>query len=74
MYTNSCGRRKRIQTNGSWLIIAFCRLRNDYRMFRPDRILEIEPRQISLEPHELILKDFLGAKEKNFGIPDIPLS
>lgn len=58
----------------NWLVIAFCRLRNDFRMFRLDRILKIEPLEISFEPHELTLKDFLAAKEKNFRIPDIPLS
>ncbi|KAA5535129.1 YafY family transcriptional regulator [Taibaiella lutea] len=58
----------------NWLIIAFCRLRNDYRMFRLDSILEMEPLEISFEPHKLTLKDFLEAKEKNFVIPDIPLS
>ena len=58
----------------SWLVIAFCQLRNDYRMFRLDRILKIEALEISFEPHELTLKDFLDSKEKNFTIPDIPLS
>lgn len=58
----------------NWLVIAFCRLRNDFRMFRLDRILKIEPLDISFEPHQLTLKDFLEAKEKNFRIPDIPLS
>jgi len=58
----------------SWLVIAFCQLRNDYRMFRLDRILKIELLEISFEPHELTLKDFLDSKEKNFSIPDIPLS
>ena len=57
-----------------WLVIAFCRLRKDYRMFRLDRILKIEALDISFEPHELTLKDFLDTKEKNFAIPDIPLS
>ncbi|WP_029284592.1 YafY family protein [Pedobacter sp. R20-19] len=57
-----------------WLVIAFCQLRNDYRMFRLDRILKIEPLEISFEPHELTLKDFLDTKEKNFTIPDIQLS
>jgi len=58
----------------SWLVIAFCLLRKDYRMFRLDRILKIEPLEISFKPHDLTLKDFLEAKEKNFAIPDIPLS
>jgi predicted DNA-binding transcriptional regulator YafY len=57
-----------------WLVIAFCQLRDDYRMFRLDRVLKIEPLEISFKPHELSLKDFLDTKEKNFTIPDIPLS
>lgn len=43
-------------------------------MFRLDRILKIALREISFEPHELTLKDFLDTKEKNFDIPDILLS
>ncbi|MFH6943527.1 helix-turn-helix transcriptional regulator [Flavobacterium sp. FlaQc-50] len=57
-----------------WLVIAFCLLRNDYRMFRLNRILKIETLTITFKPHELTLKDFLDTKEKNFSIPDIPLS
>jgi len=58
----------------NWLVIAFCQLRNDYRMFRLDRILKIETLEISFEPHQLTLKDFLATKAKNFKMPDIPLS
>jgi len=58
----------------SWLVIAYCQLRNDYRMFRLDRILKIEPLEFSFKPHKLTLEEFLEAKEKNFNIPDIPLS
>ena len=57
-----------------WLVIAFCQLRNDYRMFRLDRISKIEPLEISFEPHEITLRDFLETKQKNFAIPDILLS
>lgn len=58
----------------SWLVVAFCLLRNDYRMFRLDRISKVETLEISFEPHQLTLKDFLETKKKNFRIPDIPLS
>ena len=58
----------------SWLVIAFCHLRNDYRMFLLDRIIKIEPLEIYFEPHKLTLKDFLDTKQKNFMMPDIPLS
>ncbi len=58
----------------SWTLIAYCLLRNDYRMFRLDRISKIEPIGISFESHKLTLKEFLDFKEKNFVIPDIQLS
>jgi predicted DNA-binding transcriptional regulator YafY len=59
---------------GNWLLIAFCRLRNDYRMFRLDRISEIALLGESFEPHKMTLKEFLDDKQKNFTIPDTPLS
>jgi len=48
----------------SWLVVAFCLLRNDYRMFRLDSISKIETLEISFEPHRLTLKDFLETKRK----------
>jgi predicted DNA-binding transcriptional regulator YafY len=57
-----------------WTLIAYCRLRKDYRMFRLGRILEIEMLGISFTPHKLTLKEFLDYKEKNFQAPDTPLS
>jgi len=58
----------------SWALIAYCRLRKDYRMFRLDRIIEIEPLDLSFTPHKLTLKEYLDSKEKKFRTPDIPLS
>lgn len=58
----------------SWTLIAYCRLRNDYRMFRLSRILQIEPLNLSFTPHKLTLKEYLDSKEKNFLTPDIRLS
>jgi predicted DNA-binding transcriptional regulator YafY len=58
----------------SWIVIAYCRLRKDYRMFRLDRILKVEPLQALFKPHPLTLQDYLSAKKKMFGTPDIPLS
>lgn len=55
----------------SWALIAYCRLRKDYRMFRLDRILKIELLDIGFTPHTLVLKDYLDSKEKNFNTPDI---
>lgn len=58
----------------SWIVIAYCRLRKDYRMFRLDRILKIEQLQVHFTPHKLTLQEYLTAKEKMFHTPDIPLS
>lgn len=53
----------------SWTLIAYCRLRKDYRMFRLDRILKIEPLDVTFKPHKLTLQKFLDHKEKNFKHP-----
>ena len=58
----------------SWALIAYCQLRKDYRMFRLDRILKIQPLDIHFTPHKLTLKEYLESKEKEFNTPDIPLS
>lgn len=54
----------------SWLLIAFCRLRKDFRMFRLDRIGKIELLDLSFEPHKLTLPEYLNSKKKNFTTPD----
>lgn len=53
----------------SWTLIAYCRLRKDYRMFRLDRILKIELLESNFKPHKLTLKSYLDYKEKNFKHP-----
>jgi predicted DNA-binding transcriptional regulator YafY len=58
----------------SWLLIAFCRLRKDFRMFSLDRILKINKLDISFQPHKLTLSEYLDEKRKKFGTPDTLLS
>ena len=58
----------------SWTLIAYCRLRKDYRMFRFSIILKIVPLDEKVSPHKLTLKEYLDSKEKNFKTPDTPLS
>lgn len=53
----------------SWTLIAYCRLRKDYRMFRLDRISKIEPLELTFTPHKLSLRDYLDYKEKNYKHP-----
>ena len=50
----------------NWLLIAWCRLRKDYRMFRLDRILKTTVESGVFKPHKLSLTDFLEEKKKNF--------
>ena len=54
----------------SWLLIAYCRLRKDFRMFRLDRIHEIKLLDLPFEPHKLTLPEYLDQKKKNFTTPD----
>ncbi|WP_132055656.1 helix-turn-helix transcriptional regulator [Pseudocnuella soli] len=57
-----------------WTVIAYCRLRKDYRMFRLDKILKLETLRANFKPHKLTLLEYLSMKEKMFSTPDIPLS
>lgn len=53
----------------SWALIAFCRLRKDYRMFRLDRILTIARMDQVFTPHKMTLKQYLDDKQKKFQHP-----
>lgn len=53
----------------SWLLIAYCRLRKDYRMFRLDRILNIHQTEAKFKPHTMTLQEYLAEKQKNFRNP-----
>lgn len=53
----------------SWSLIAYCRLRNELRMFNLDRILKIITLDINFKPQELTLTSYLIDKEKNFQYP-----
>jgi predicted DNA-binding transcriptional regulator YafY len=57
-----------------WMVIAYCRLRKDYRMFHLDKIWKLELLRASFKPHKLTLQEYLSTKEKMFNTPDIPLS
>ncbi len=52
-----------------WTLIAYCRLRKDYRMFRLERILKIQQIESSFKPHKITLQEYLNEKEKNFTNP-----
>ena len=58
----------------NWTLIAYCRLRKDYRMLRLDRILKIHQTELKFTPHTLTLQEYLAEKEKKFKTLATPLS
>jgi predicted DNA-binding transcriptional regulator YafY len=53
----------------SWTLIAYCRLRKDFRMFRLDRMLKITQLNLGFKPHKLTLEEYLSMKRKEFKHP-----
>jgi len=43
---------------GKWLLIAFCKLRNDFRAFRIDLIQQLTPLNKTFTPHQLTLEQY----------------
>nr|WP_068888158.1 YafY family protein [Pedobacter panaciterrae] len=53
-------------TQDNWLLIAFCRLRNEYRSFRLDRIKDLSVLNKAFQPHKLTLPEYFQlCKEKS---------
>lgn len=42
----------------NWLLVAFCRLRNDFRAFRLDRIESLEVTLHTFEPHKITFEEY----------------
>jgi len=62
-------------TNENWLLIAFCRLRKEFRAFRIDCIQQISNTQEEFESHKMTLEEYFEiCKEKYLSTPDKPLS
>lgn len=51
-------------TQGNWLLIALCRLRNDYRAFRLDRIESLSVQDQTFEPHKITFEEYLELATK----------
>ena len=49
-------------TNGNWLLIAFCRLRNEFRIFRIDYINKLTTKNDIFPPHKMTIQQYF---EKN---------
>ncbi len=64
-----------IHTNDNWVLIAFCRLRKDFRAFRIDCIQKVLLLSTTFEPHKLTLQDYFDMVRKKWeATPDIPLT
>jgi predicted DNA-binding transcriptional regulator YafY len=50
-----------VHTNENWILIAHCRLRNDFRAFRLDCIRSLKALQNSFEPHEISLQKYFDS-------------
>jgi predicted DNA-binding transcriptional regulator YafY len=49
----------------SWYLIAWCRLRKDFRLFRFDRIRKLEITDEKFVPHKISLQEYLEGYRKN---------
>lgn len=47
-----------LSTQENWLLIAWCRLRNAFRIFRLDRITNLQIQSEKFEPHKMTLKEY----------------
>jgi predicted DNA-binding transcriptional regulator YafY len=47
-----------INTGENWLLVAWCRLRNEFRYFRLDRIDQMEVLTDTFTPHKLTLQEY----------------
>ena len=62
-------------TQGNWLLIAFCRLRNEFRAFRVDLMQALVPQDTRFDPHNMTLEEYFEQCRKKYqNTPDIPLS
>lgn len=47
-----------LSTQGNWLLVAMCRLRNEFRLFRLDRMKRIRVLDEKFEPHKMTLQEY----------------
>ena len=47
-----------LTTQENWLLVAWCRLRRDFRSFRLDRIRTLEIQHEKFEPHKMTLPEY----------------
>lgn len=47
-----------------WTLIAFCRLRKDFRLFRLERIEYLKPLEEKFKPHKMTLDQFINKQRE----------
>ncbi len=47
-----------LTVNENWLLLAYCRLRKEFRFFRLDRIKGLQVQNDRFEPHNMTLKEY----------------
>lgn len=57
-------------TQENWLLIAWCRLRKNYRAFRLDRIKKLNSLNDYFEPHQLTLEEYFEICRRNSNFSD----
>lgn len=53
-----------LSTRENWLLVAWCRLRASFRLFRLDRIKRLEVQSEKFEPHKLTLQEYFELAQK----------
>ena len=62
-------------TQSNWLLIAYCRLRDEFRAFRIDLIQTLLVKEQTFAPHNITLEQYFElCRQKHKNTPDIPLS
>jgi predicted DNA-binding transcriptional regulator YafY len=49
----------------NWMLVAWCRLRQDFRVFRLDRILKMNVLDEKFEKHKITFQDYIDQRKKN---------
>jgi predicted DNA-binding transcriptional regulator YafY len=47
-----------LSTQGNWILVAWCRLRKEFRLFRLDRIRALEITKENFDPHKMTLQEY----------------
>lgn len=54
-----------LSTQENWLLVAWCRLRKGFRLFRLDRIKKLEIQAEKFEPHKITLQEYFELSANN---------